>query len=150
MHETVGAVLARCTATIIEDWLARAKQNGEISALLLSDAERTGHLPKLVGDIGIRLKASEPLKAVPSASAVAHGEMRYRQGYLVPMLVDESRILEVTLFQTLNKNQFTLDSRLLLADVAIIADEVDWQLLQSLNGYMKVIKSSTARMPAVS
>jgi hypothetical protein len=44
----------------------------------------------------------------------------------------------------LNKNQSALDFGLLLADVAIIADEVDSQLSQSLDSYMKVMKSNAA------
>jgi len=76
-------------ASIIEDWLARAKKITEISALLLSDAERTGHLSKLLDDLVIRLKASTTVEAVPSACAMAHGKMRYRQGYTPPMMVDE-------------------------------------------------------------
>ena len=114
VHETVGAVLVRCTATIIEDWLTRAKQIDKINALRLRDAERTGHLPKLLDDLVIRLKARTPMNAVPSASAVTHGELRYLQGYTPPMLVDEARILEITLFETLHKNQSALDFRFLL------------------------------------
>jgi hypothetical protein len=130
--------------------LARTKKIAEISALPLSDAERAGYLPKLVDDLVVRLKARTPMNAVPSASAATHGELRYLQGYTPPMLVDEARILEITLFETLSKNRSALDFRLLLSDVAIIADEVDSQLAQSLNRCMKVMKSSAATMPAVS
>ena len=144
MQKSVEAVLSRCAASIIEDWLARAKKISEISDIVLSDAERTGHLSKLLDDLVIRLKASPTLEAVSSASAMAHGEMRCRQGYTPPMMVDESRILQVTLFETLNKNQSALDFRLLLPDVAIIADEVDSQLSQSIDSYMKVMKSNAA------
>jgi len=150
MHETVGAVLSRCATIIIEDWLVRAKKITEISALRLRDAERTGHIPKLLDDLVVRLKARTPMNAVPSASAVSHGELRYLQGYTPPMLVDEARILEITLFETLHKNQSALDFRFLLSDVAIIADEVDSQLAQSVNRCMKVMRLSAGKMPAVS
>jgi DNA-binding NtrC family response regulator len=53
--ERVGAILRRCIAIVIEDWLARAKQSKELNHLLLSDDERTGHLPKLVEDLVLRL-----------------------------------------------------------------------------------------------
>jgi hypothetical protein len=88
-RKAMEAVLSRCAASIIEDWLARAKKITEISDLLLSDAERTGHLAKLLDDLVIRLQASPTVEAVPSASAVAHGEMRCRQGYTPPMMVDD-------------------------------------------------------------
>jgi hypothetical protein len=41
------------------------------------------------------------------------------------MLIHESRILQVTIFGTLQKNMSLLDFNLLLPDVMIIADEVD-------------------------
>jgi len=42
--ERVGVILQRCVSSIVEDWLARAKQSSELNCLLLSDEERTGHL----------------------------------------------------------------------------------------------------------
>ena len=52
------------------------------------------------------------------------------------MLVDESRITEVTVFGMLQSNLNSLDFSLLLPDVTAIADEVDGQLTRSMDGYM--------------
>jgi hypothetical protein len=82
--------------------------------------------------------------ASPSPAAAAHGEMRYRQGYTPAMLVHESRILEVTIFGTLQSNLNSLEFSLLLADVMAIADEVDSQLTQSMESYMKLMWKSMA------
>jgi chemotaxis receptor (MCP) glutamine deamidase CheD len=54
-HERVATILGRCVVSIVEDWLARAKQSVELHHLMLSDDERTGHLPKLVKDLIVRL-----------------------------------------------------------------------------------------------
>src|SRR5579872_1715647 len=56
--ERVGEVLRRSVTNIVEGWLLRVKQNDELSRLALSDAERTGHLPRLVEDISLRLSQS--------------------------------------------------------------------------------------------
>jgi hypothetical protein len=53
------------------------------------------------------------------------------------MRVHESRILEVTLFETLQKNISSLDSGLLLYDVMRIADEADSHLAQAMAGFTK-------------
>jgi hypothetical protein len=71
--------------------------------------------------------------AIFSAAAVAHGKLRYLQGYTLGMLVDESRITEVTVFGMLQSNLNSLDFSLLLPDVTAIADEVDGQLTQSMD-----------------
>jgi hypothetical protein len=51
------------------------------------------------------------------------------------MLIHESRILQVTIFGTLQENLSTLDFNLLLPDVMIIADEVDSQLTQTMENF---------------
>jgi DNA-binding response OmpR family regulator len=146
--ERVGVILQRCINRIVEDWLARVKQSRELNHLELNDSERTGHLPKLVEDLVVRLrKPSSTTKdsdAVSSDAAIAHGKLRYLQGYTPAMLVHESRILQVTLFGTLQSNLSLLDFSLLLPDVMTIADEVDAQLTQSMHSYMKVMQKAAA------
>lgn len=146
--ERVSVILQRCVSSIVEDWLARAKQSRDLNCLLLSDEERTGHLPKLVEDLAVRLSKSSATSkdsdATFSAAAVAHGKLRYQQGYTPAMLVHESRILQVTIFGTLQSNLNSLDFSLLLPDVMAIADEVDAQLTQSMDSYMKLMRKSMA------
>jgi hypothetical protein len=84
--------------------------------------------------------ASDGTGTLPSsnAAAVAHGKMRRLQGYTAGMLVHDSRILQVTLFGTLQSNLSALDFSLLLPDVMTIADEVDSQLTQAMDSFMTV------------
>ena len=150
--ERVGTILRRCIAKVVEDWLVRAKQSKELNHVLLTDDERTGHLPRLVEDLVARLsKLSSTVKesdAVFSPAAAAHGKLRYKQGYTPAMLVHESRILQVTLFGTLQNNLSLLDFSLLLPDVMTIADEVDAQLTQSMDSFMDAMRAPAAAQPS--
>jgi hypothetical protein len=145
-QERVGAILLRSKLAIVEDWLARAKQSSELNRVALSDEDRTGHLPKLVEDLALRLSktsaATKDSDSVSSDAAIAHGKLRHQQGYTPAMLVHESRILQVTIFGTLQNNFDFLDHRLLLPDVMAIADEVDSQLTQSMDSYMEIMQRS--------
>jgi DNA-binding response OmpR family regulator len=146
--ESVGAILLRCRSSIVEAWAARAKRSTELNLIPLSDDERTGHLPRLVEDLALRLSGhgstDKDSDAIFSAAAVAHGKLRFQQGYTPAMLVHESRILQVTIFGTLQINLESLDFSLLLPDVMTIADEVDAQLTQSMDSYMKAMGKSAA------
>src|SRR5580692_8390160 len=146
--ESVGAILLRCSSSIVQAWLARAKRSTELNLIPLSDEERTGHLPRLVEDLALRLSrpaaTDKDSDAIFSAAAVAHGKLRYLQGYTPAMLVHESRILQVTIFGALQSNLKSLDFSLLLPDVMTIADEVDAQLTQSMESYMKLMQKSVA------
>ncbi|MGA2020268.1 MAG: response regulator [Candidatus Sulfotelmatobacter sp.] len=139
-REKVAAILQRCTSHIVEDWLVRVKKNKALLDVTLTDKERTGYLPKLIEDLVLRLKKpnipGEESDSISSAAAVAHGRMRQLQGYTPGMLVHDSRILQVTLFATLQSNLGALDFSLLLPDIMTIADEVDSQLTQAMEGYM--------------
>ena len=146
LKESVGTILLRSTADIVGAWLARAKQSSVLNCVPLSDEERTGHLPKLVEDLARRLSMPRTAitddSAIFSATAVAHGRLRHLQGYNAAMLVHESRILQVTIFGTLQSNLNSLDFSLVLPDVMTIADEVDAQLTQSMGSYMKEMQKS--------
>jgi ActR/RegA family two-component response regulator len=139
--ERVAAILQRCTSSIVENWLTRVKKNKDLYHVPLTDKERTGYLPKLIEDLIVRLRepnARGEESSVGSAAAVAHGKLRKLQGYTAGMLVHDSRILQVTLFETLQSNVNALDFSLLLPDVMTIADEVDSQLTQTMDSYMNV------------
>jgi hypothetical protein len=145
-RESVAAILARCKALLIEDWLTRSKHTTELNHLHLSDEQRTGHLPQLVDDIVIRLTKGElPTKdadAIPSPAAIEHGKLRRSQGYSSGMLIHESRILQVTVFGTLHNNLSLLDFSVLLPDVMIIADEVDSQLTQTMESFTNALPTT--------
>jgi CheY-like chemotaxis protein len=135
--ERVASILERDAPTTIQDWLDRVDLETELTCVPLSREQRTGHLPKLLQELVHRLRVPRALgtKQV-SEAAVGHGKIRQSQGYSVPMVVEESRILQVSIFHTLEKNLRTVDFSLLLADVMTIADECDSQLKQTLNSFM--------------
>jgi len=60
------------------------------------------------------------------------------------MIVEESRILQVSIFQTLQHNLATVDFSLLLLDVMTIAAEVDSQLKQAIVSFTKQATAASA------
>jgi DNA-binding response OmpR family regulator len=142
VKESVGTILERCTTGIVGEWLRRAKKSCELNHLELSDGDRTGHLAKLVEDVVCRLRKPDRKLDTGdesySRAALAHGQLRFEQGYTPAMLVHESRILQVTIFGTLQNNLSFLDFSLLLPDIMTIADEVDAQLTQTMNSFMEI------------
>jgi hypothetical protein len=75
-------------------------------------------------------------RALVSPSAAEHGLARRVQGYTAAMLVEESRMLQVSIFQTLQNNLNRVNFSLVLVDVMEIADEVDSQLAQAMTRYV--------------
>jgi DNA-binding response OmpR family regulator len=134
--ERVAAILERDMDSTIQSWMSRVESTEELTAISLSGRERTGHLPRLLGDLVRRLR-SAPNPTVPiSDAAREHGVLRRRQGYTVAMVVEESRILQVSIFNTLQSNLGSVDFSTVLLDVMAIADEVDSQLKEAVLGFM--------------
>jgi CheY-like chemotaxis protein len=146
--ERVASILERDSKATIQNWLARVQVEPELMAVALSDEKRTGHLPKLLSELVHRLLNPRSLgtKAVSNA-AVLHGKVRAAQGYSVSSLVEESRILQVSIFETLQNNLGTVDFSLLLLDVMTIADEVDSQLKQTISSFMGPSEPAAKEIP---
>jgi len=136
--ETLATILERTTEASIADWYEEVKKEESLMEVHLSREMRCKHLPQLFRDLGRRLHAFKPLgtKELKSEAAANHGMERRRQGYTAAMMVEESRILQVTIFHTLQKNLGTIDFSVLLLGVMTIADEVDSQLSQAMKSYI--------------
>ena len=134
--QSVADILERELHTVIADWLARVEQEPDLTCIPLNFEDRTGHLPHLLHDVIARLRLDVGTKAPISKAAAEHGELRRRQGYTVAMAVEESRLLQVTIFSTLHKNEKNLELSMLLSDVVRIADEVDAQLKEQMLRFM--------------
>jgi hypothetical protein len=143
--ESVADILERELQTVIVDWLARVKQEPDLTCIPLNFEERTGHLPHLLHDVIARLRMDAGMKAPISKAASDHGDLRRKQGYTVAMAVEESRLLQVTIFSTLHKNVKNLEFSALLPDVVTIADEVDAQLKEQMLRFMAADAAKSAK-----
>ena len=141
--ESLGAVLERTAADCIDDWYAAVETEAVLTAIPLDRKLRCAHLPHLFRDMTRRLHADKPLgtKELVSTSAVQHGIDRRRQGYTASMMVEESRILQVNIFHTLQENVGVLDFSVLMKGIMTIADEVDSQLSQTMKSFTAEMES---------
>lgn len=136
--ESVATILERSVRSTIQDWFQRVELEESLMAVPLSQELRCFHLISVFRDIVDRLRSFKPLgtKEPMSASAAEHGLTRRRQGYTAAMMVEESRVLQVSIFNTLQNNLASIDFSVLLIGVMTIADEVDSQLSQAMKSYI--------------
>lgn len=143
--ERVASILERDSASTISEWLSRVEADNELNGLSIHSEQRTGHLPQLLAELIHRLRVPRPLGTKQiSISAVDHGRVRHAQGYTIPMIIEESRILQVSIFHTLEMNLSSVDFSLLLTDVMTIADECDSQLKQTIISFTQGVASVAA------
>jgi hypothetical protein len=146
----VATVLERESATAIADWYSLVEAEPELTVIPLSRGDRCMHLPEMFRDLVTRLRNPLPLgtRALESAAARNHGRLRRDQGYTAAMLVTESRMLQVSIFQTLHLHVEDTKPGVLLMYVMAIADEVDSQLAQAMKSYISEAKLDTEPIEA--
>jgi ActR/RegA family two-component response regulator len=135
--KSVGAILDGTTEAAIEEWYGLVLMDSLLMSVPMTCEHRCGHLPQLFRDLVVRLGSSAPncSKESLSGHAALHGVNRRKWGYTAAMLVEESRLLQVSIFHTLHTNRADIDFDLLLIGVATIADEVDSQLRQAMESF---------------
>jgi RsbT co-antagonist protein rsbRD N-terminal domain len=149
---SVADILERDLDGLIQEWLTRVEKEPELAAVRLNFEDRTGHLPQLLRDVIVRLRLDDETKAEVSQAAAHHGDLRVQQGYTIAMAVEESRLLQVSIFTTLHKSQSHLEFGTVLPAVVTIADEVDAQLKQQMLRFMasdSAKAAATAKMAKV-
>lgn len=140
----VASILEQDLAILMKRWLSRVEEIEELTSLPLTAKERSEYLPGMIGSITARLRGVRSVEAIdsPSPAAVAHGQLRYQQGYSAPLIVQESRILQVCIFETIERNLSSVEFSTVLPDIMIIADEVDSQLKQTIDSFLTIQRGS--------
>jgi len=144
--ESVAAILGRASHAAIQEWYKLVQTDELVMSVSMSRELRCGHLPQVFRDLVSRLLSSKGIgtKELPSAAAAKHGLNRRRQGYSAAMLVEESRMLQISIFSTLQNNLSNIDFSLLLIGVMTIADEIDSQLSQAMKSFSAALPSGSA------
>jgi CheY-like chemotaxis protein len=137
--QSVATILESSVQSTVDAWFERVENEKKLTVIAMSHDQRVGHLPKILIDLVNRLRSFRPLGSheLTSFAAQEHGRLRHQQGYSAAMMVEESRMLQVSIFETLQKNLASIDFSILLNAVMTIADEVDSQLSQAMDSYME-------------
>jgi hypothetical protein len=122
----------------IKDWLQRVDADELLLTISMDDKTRSCHLTQLFEELVHRLRYPLDLgeRRLVSRFAAKHGTTRRHQGYSAAMLVEESRMLQVSIFLTLHNNVHRMDANLLLLSVMTIADEIDSQLAEAMTSFI--------------
>ena len=80
---------------ICDRWLHQVMQDPELAAIPLTESERSDHVPEMMEELIRRLEGpQEELSDVATDAARKHGKLRYQQGYTIPQILREERVLQ--------------------------------------------------------
>jgi YesN/AraC family two-component response regulator len=125
---------------VIRDWLAEVKKDAELSAIRINDTERTDHLPRLLDEALSRARGAE-FTSDHARAAALHGATRRKQGYSIPLLIREAKILQVVIGNRIQKNLLEAKLSNLVPDMTRITETIQTELESSLRAYLKTLET---------
>jgi len=132
----VSELLRESSGQIIRHWLDAVKVHPDLAGLRLSETERADHVPGLLAELAARVDSSVE-RAASSLPMLGkeHGKQRARQGYTIPQLVVELRLLQRTISIVLQRNLIRMDLSTVIADMLEVGEGLQEQLEHSIRGF---------------
>jgi ActR/RegA family two-component response regulator len=104
---------------ISQDWLELVKKDPEISAIHMTDEERIGPIPRVL-EVVLKVSRGQEIAESDRAAARDHGVLRRKQGFTVPLLIRESRLLHDAIGRCLQANLLAVQISYLISDLISI------------------------------
>jgi ActR/RegA family two-component response regulator/PAS domain-containing protein len=128
---------------ICAQWLREILAEPELAAIPLTIAERSDHIPDLLDDVIRRLETgSDEVSPAGLEAARQHGRMRYQQGYAIPQILFEARVLQQVVSTTIRENLFSVDLSTLVTDILQIGESLQAEVEVSIRVYQSQIPRS--------
>ena len=122
---------------IIERWAEDTERDPELKQLRLSRTSRIDHLPGLLQQLANRLdKRPDVNDKREMESARAHGRTRRQQGFSIPLIVAESRILYSIIAGTVQYHLAETDISSIIPDLTLISENLNAMLAESLRSFL--------------
>jgi ActR/RegA family two-component response regulator len=135
----VSDVICENSGKIVQRWLKDVRADSRLASIPITDSERIDRLPLLLKDLANALKASPAqLPSESFTTAAIHGADRARQGYTIPMLVAETRILNRTIASLLHESLLSIDLSTLISDALRVGEYLQALLEESIRVFQSV------------
>lgn len=134
----VSQLMNENLAEITKEWLALGKGHSELSSIHLNDKERIDHLPQLIKELATRVDSAADVTTEEAKKiAFFHGQQRARQGFNIPLIVIEMRLLQRVLSSVLQRNLIRMDLSTVIGDMMQVGESLQEQLEFSIRGFQK-------------
>ncbi len=134
----VSFVLEDAAETIIHRFVTALREQDSFPIEGLSPKQIANHVPQWVEELVAELRSGGPngSRLLQGRTAERHGRTRLTQGFSIPMVVQEIRILRNIMFSVLQENLLSIDVSSLIPDMIYIGESLDQRLTETLRAYM--------------
>ena len=143
IRQRLTQVIRANRESVVENWLQAVQKDSEISSIPVPDSERKEHVPLLL-EVATDVAEGKELTADNRKAYVRHGAIRYRQGYTVPLLIREARLLQASLADCIQRNFTAIEMNYLVPDTIHFMGTIDALLEDSARGFIQQANSERA------
>ena len=129
--------------SIVENWLTAVNKDSEIAAIPLSQSDRQDHVPRVLQRAIDRARGKHITPEYTDAAKL-HGAIRRKQGYTVPLVVREAKILFRAIGDCVQQNLLAIQMSHLIADMVNVWETVTNELEISLKAFVSASGGSRA------
>jgi len=129
---------------LVEHFLSLCQEDTEICSIILSDEERTDHIPRLL-EVAVRVARDGDIGGEDREASAAHGRTRRRQGYSIPLLIRDSRLLKRSVASCLQSHLLEINISYLIRDLMAVFGTIDTLLEESSEAFLSEPETSSLR-----
>jgi DNA-binding response OmpR family regulator len=144
--QRVPDVIRENRELITNRWLETIKQDPELNALPLSEAQRRDHVPKVL-DAATRDPGKTQKSLEDTRAARLHGSTRRKQGYTIPMLMREARLLQMAAIEFVQRSLLSINLSYLVPDLIRLLAAMGSFLEESARAFIEEVPSTKYPAP---
>lgn len=134
----ISTLLRENTEEIIRNWLREIHSHPELRLLPESEEQRTTYIHELIELLADRVdNGTHPFPEATEALGSAYGKRRAEQGYHIPLIVIEMRLLQRVISYVLQRNLIRMDLSTVIADMLEIGEALQEHLEFAIRAYQK-------------
>lgn len=139
----IAELLGDLSSVVCERWYDEVMQEPELAAIPLTKTERMDHVPDLLADLIQRLRhRSGKLSSAAMESARKHGRIRYQQGYTIPQVLFETRVLQKVISLIIQENLLSIQLSTLVHDILEIGQSLQEEVEISIRAHQAQVPPS--------
>jgi ActR/RegA family two-component response regulator len=143
----LSTVIRENSNAIIEHWLREVGEDERLKSIPISNAARVDHFPDLLDGLANVLATGDVQVSQASlTTAAVHGVDRAHQGYTIPQLIAETRLLHRVIANHLQRNLLAMDLSALIPDALKVGEYLQALLEESIRTFQGT--DSTAKPAA--
>jgi DNA-binding response OmpR family regulator len=132
----LGEIISENMSSICAEWMAASKKDAELGAIHLSDRERSDHVPRVL-EVALKVSRGQEISDSDKDAARKHGLIRRRQGFTLPLLIREARLLHDAIGHCIQANLLAVEISYLIADLITIHRTKQILLEESATAFLK-------------